>query len=50
MNYLLKFKHQNGSAVWLTVYCVDIHEELARITQNIERRTSFKFTGDVTVL
>lgn len=43
-NYLLKFKHSNGSNVWFTVYC-DI-TLLWFVAENIEERTSFKFLDD----
>ena len=48
MNYLLKFKHSNGSNVWFTVYCSNM--ELWLIANDIEIRTAFKFTGDYTEL
>lgn len=51
MNYLLKFVHSNGSNVWFTVYTQHPNEDtVLRMAENIAKRTSFKFTGDITLL
>lgn len=47
-NYLLKFIHSNGSNVWFTIYCDS--DFLFEKISSIEKRTSFKFASDVTIL
>lgn len=47
-NYLLKFKHSNGSNVWFTVFCHS--SDLQSLAKRIEGRTSFLFLYDFTLL
>ena len=47
-NFLLKFKHSNGSTVWFTVYASRAY--LHSIAKEIEKRTSFTFLNDSTEL
>ena len=47
-NYLLKFKHSNGSNTWFTVYCDSYN--IYNMAREIECRTSFKFLDDYTNL
>lgn len=47
-NYLLKFKHQNGTNVWFTIYCD--RDSVFPIIRNIEKRTSYSFANDCTDL
>lgn len=51
MNYLLKFIHSNGSAVWFTVYAVPDQDSLREMAKAIEKRTSYTFVqNDITLL
>lgn len=52
MNYLLKFIHSNGSAVWFTVSVVHPNQDDAyAMGKAIEKRTSYKFVpDDITLL
>lgn len=47
-NYMLKFKHSNGSNVWFTVYCGV--QDIWCVASKIQERTSYKFLDDYTDL
>jgi hypothetical protein len=50
-NYLLKFIHSNGSAVWFTIATQHPNQDdVFSAARAIEKRTSYKFTNDVTLL